>query len=553
MYSLELKRAIPAADASLPAARPSDSDWRTTVLHVGLILFVGTMARIPFYFAYRPIWSGDSRGYLWAYLLWTRRLFMLGERTPVYPLFLGWVNSFADVQLMSYPSLHFCYTVAVLQSALSVLSAVVLYFTFHFLRVRPGLALGASLFFASIPGICFYDLNILNMSMASSLLTLTAALYLATLRHIETNQGTAIPALATGVALSLAILNRPEFLIFAILLILMQAAISARCWKSGSTSYRGVLRVAVLFTLAPAAAVLGWMFLVYIGIGQFRITTLDGWNRTRTVYNMFDRVSPEDRAIGGIMARTYQEMERTNAKVNLREIMWPAQEEMFANFESYPIADTASDPAFLNRPFIQAGRRNLGLIQVSCEAEAQIYCWKFMRRKIDTGDYLGRISWKLARKYPGDWLRNVSANYFEESFNFRYLEPKPAVEGYHAYSGDRKEIIQDKNIVRRLTGAMNIEAPFLTLTYLITLGCFAVTPMILFRDPDQYWLNDMAVCTLAVASVGTIVGTCVLAGFNRVYTLQLLVVFAICSTYAAANRSRILATIRHTFPLKHRG
>jgi len=64
---------------SIPEIIPSRTGYqssceRTIRFHVGFILFVGLVVRIPFYLAFRPIWSGDSASYSAFYDMWRHHL-----------------------------------------------------------------------------------------------------------------------------------------------------------------------------------------------------------------------------------------------------------------------------------------------------------------------------------------------------------------------------------------------------------------------------------------------------------------------------------------------
>lgn len=540
----------PAAEPVTPRTENHSSRDRAIGLHVGFILLAGLLARIPFYLAFRPVWSGDSPGYSLVYYLWRHHIFYLGERTPVYPLFLGVAQWLAGGPPEPFLSQRTAYAATLLQSALDVLAAVLFYFTLRSLRIRGSIAFGASLFLATIPAMCFHEVNILNMSLAFFCLVLVISLFVPTVQRLRTGKDISIAARATGAALAITVLNRPDLLIFSVLLLLITACLPLKPRLPGSASIFSArpLGAATWMTLPLACALLVWMLLMYAGIGEFRITTLNGWNRTRTVYNMFDRVDAEDAAIGEIMARTYQRKAAHAASANLREIVWQAHDELLLNYPRYPITDPTRDPSPLHLQIARVALAHnvLGLVEIPCELSPRPYCWQFMRLKINTGDYLGRVSWKLARKYPRDWLHNVVANFFEESFTFRYSEAKPTVAGYEAHSADGSPFVRNSSIAALTTAAANAQSPLLTLMYVVTLGycIFFFFPAIFSREQDDHWLPDVTVAALAVASVGTIVGTCVLAGLNRVYSLPHLVVFTICTAYALENHSRIVSVFR---------
>lgn len=541
----------------LPVSSASDTPSRVRLTHIFLILAAGILVRIPFYLASRPIWSGDSEGYASFYALWVHHHFFLGERTPVYPLFLGfaqWITASTPARTIGA---HAAYAVILMQSTLDVLSAALFYLSLGTLRIRPRTALVAALFLATIPALCRYEMNILNMSFSFAWMVLLTSLFLFIIHRIHSGQPIVALSIVTGITASLAILNRPEFLIFLILLLaftLLSALLAASPaaptgappsprsvrlrWESAHSP--ALTTFAILTALSTAPAILLWMSIMYAGIGQFRMTTLDGWNRTRTVYNLFDRVPPEDQLIGLIMANTYRQQHQTGG-VNLREIVWPAEHDLFlsANLSRYPLPDAATTPT----PFQQSLQRTLGLVPLPCRVKVVDYCEELMHIKIDVGDYLGLVSTKLARQNRAAWLSNIASNFVHESFNFNYFGAKPSRLDDPPIAPGGGPVILNPTADRLLTRLSTLHAPLLLATYLVTLLCALLSPFIFRAGPHQHWLQDATIATLALASIGTIVGTTVLAGFNRVYSLPHLAVFTICTAYAYENRARILATL----------
>jgi hypothetical protein len=275
-------------------------------------------------------------------------------------------------------------------------------------------------------------------------------------------------------------------------------------------------------------------------VGEFRITTLNGWNKTRTVYNLFDRVEPEDRVLGQIMAQSYDHAKETGA-TNIREIVWPAEPEILRHLESYPGLGADESPSAFQQGVSSAVFRTLGFVQLPCRQRLVDYCWEMMRIKIDVGDYLGVASGKLARDNRGVWLRNIALDFAEESFNFDYLGAKPARAEAWEWAAGGGDSIRNSTVARLIRKICAIHSVLLLLTYLASLGCCCAAPAVFLRKKDEHWLRDTMVAALAVASVGTIVGSCVIAGFNRIYSLPHLPVFVLCMAYAWENRSRLSA------------
>jgi len=522
------------ADASAATSCVS-SKWRSRWLHVFLILLAGTLVRIPFYMAFRPILSGDSEGYSTAYALWVNHYFYLGERTPVYPFFLGFAQWIAAAAPARNLCLRAAYDAIRMQSVADVLAAALFYFALGALRIRPRTALAFSILLAAVPAVCKYEMNILNMSFSFAWLIVVMSLFLFTMQRIESGKPILAFSVATGICGSLAILNRPEFLIFLILLLAL-VVLMRLVSRKFELAAKPLPKVALLVALSATPAVLAWMILMYAGIGQFRVTTINGWNKTRTVYNLFDRVGPEDRVVGEIMSQTYDQ-ERQSGGVNLREIVWSAEPRILQHLDSYPgmDLDDVSNPSPFHQQVNRVVRQTFGFRELPCRIKLVDYCWEMMRIKIDTGDYMGDVSGKLARKYPGAWLSNVATNFATESFNFDYLSAEPARIEADLAAGGGDPIIN--RWAANLTSlACKLEVPVLLLTYLVTLACFFYSPRTFFRKHDEHWVRDSTVTALATASIGTIVGMCVLAGFNRVYSLPHLAVFMMCSAYIWEHR-----------------
>ena len=276
-------------------ANPTDSHVPSRRLHVSLIVLCGVLVRIVFLLAYKPIWAGDSPSYSLAYYFWANHQFYLGERTPVYPLFLGLVQWVLRQPANILPGFPVAYTVILLQGVLNLVGCVAFYFTLRNLKVSARLSLGAAVFLATLPALVMHEVQILNMSLGFTIITAVVAAYVSLLRSMEHGRPYLGLSFIVGLLLGLAILNRPESLIFFAVVGLGTAAFRLRRTQSEGLRF---LKAALLMTVGAAPLVFAWMTLMYAGIGEFRITTLDGWNKSRTVYNLFDQVPPEDRALG---------------------------------------------------------------------------------------------------------------------------------------------------------------------------------------------------------------------------------------------------------------
>ena len=520
----------------LPAAGPRRS-W----LPLLCLIVAGVAARVPAWLAFRPIWSGDSGGYASFYALWVHHHFFAGERTPVYPFFLGVAQWMAGVPAARTLGLRAGYAAVFLQAFADLAAAIVFYLLLRALRVRTRTALLCGLLLVTTPALLMAEMTLLNMSLSLALLVATMAMFAWVLRRVQQARAVAIPAVMLGAVACVMALNRPEFVIFSAILMLTLAG-AALCQRSQSALRR--LRMAPLWmALGFAPAMLLWMSLVYAGTGEFRITTVNGWNRTRTVYNLFDRVDAEDRVVGQILQETYQR-ERQTGGVNLREIVWPSMPGILQHLESYPGLEEDATPNAAQQWYAAQLRQSFALTELPCSTRLVDYCWEMMRIRIETGDYLGRVSGKLIRRYPLQYAANVGANFAEESFNFHYAGEAPSTPGFHETACGGGDVVRRPRLAGALRSILPWHAALLLAAYLVTLLGLLLGPRLLWRPLDEHWTADLTCWALALASTGTMLLTCALAGFNRIYSLPHLAVFFLTSAYVWNARERWYRQLR---------
>jgi hypothetical protein len=245
------------------------------------------------------------------------------------------------------------------------------------------------------------------------------------------------------------------------------------------------------------------------------------------VYNLFDRVEPQDRALGEVLAHSYTLQRAQGKNVNVREHIFLAFDELRGHYLEFPIEHPVSRPSELNAWAIKVAHEWFGFQRVPCEVSNTMSCFENMRNKIDLGDYIGEVSTRLMFHHPFSWLRNVLADWFEEGFNFDYIDEKPAVVGYHAITVDGSSYIARPGLEKALEWAVRIEAPLLTVAYLLAIGCVVFGFRLVRADRERAWL----VVILAFAAVGSMAVMCALEGFNRIYNLPYLSVFVLCASY----------------------
>jgi hypothetical protein len=504
-----------------------------------LIWLIGILARLPFYLAFEPICSGDSPKYIVPYFLWRNHTFGVGERTPVYPLFLGlaqWLSGTPASLNLSFPAAH---VTVCLQSAFDIIAACFLYFTLGKLNIRRNIALVSALLAATFPALCLLEINILNLSLSFAVLVLCTSVFATLVRRVSDGSRFVCTSLLCGLVFGCAALLRPENLVFGTILAIVLLGSWVISKLRGVTAlYGNRVPVAVfLMILTAAPLILAWMTWNYVGIGEFRITTLTGWNRSKTVYNMFDRVGPEDRVLGQVLTNSYLRRNR-NGRI-VRDHIWQSAEDLRDLYPYMPVEDHTETPSAFHMKVDRFFANELGMSKVPCERPNQP-CSATLRQWVNIGDYVGRVSWKLIRRYPSAYLGNVADNFVRDTFNFGYADSNPAVEDYRATTVDGGEYVRNEFLAKLLARALNAQAPLVTVFYVVTLGFVVFAPLVFMSKTDEWHVTDIIVTGFALATVGTFIAMCFLSGYNKEYSIPHLGVMVICTAYAVENRSRFL-------------
>jgi hypothetical protein len=506
-----------------------------------LVGLIGILARLPFYLAFRPICSGDSHGYVLPYFLWRNHVFYLGERTPVYPLFLGLAQWL--VRVPASPRLPFsaAYVTVGLQSVLDIIAACVLYFTLGKLNIRRNIALVGALFAATFPALCSSEVNILNLSLSFAVLVLCTSIFATLIKRVSDGSRFVCMSLLCGLVFACAALLRPENLIFCSILatVLLGSWVISKL-RGVTTFYGNRAPVAVLLMILSATPlILAWMIWNYAGIGEFRITTLTGWNRSKTVYNMFDRVEPEDRVLGQILSNSYLRRNR-NGRI-VRDHIWQARADILDHYFDMPVEVPTESPSAFHMKVDRFFADQLGMINVPCATPDQLWCSADLRRWVHIGNYVGRVSGKLIRKYPSAYLGNVADNFVRDTFNFRYANSNPAREDVPTITVDGGDYVRNEFLAKLSAPATNAQAPLLMVFYFVTLGFVVFAPLVFMSKASEYHVADIIVTGFALATVGTFIAMCFLSGYNKEYSIPHLGVMVICAAYAVENWSRIAA------------
>jgi hypothetical protein len=511
------------------------------IRHLGLIAGCGAAFRILYQIGFRPCWSADSYVYSNMFLLWSRRFFSTSYRPPLYALFLGLVQRITGTPLMpSRMGAASMYSVVYLQSLLGIVAAFALYGSLRMAGIRPRIALAGGIAFSLIGTICVAELLILTEALSLLLITLGCCTFLHAMRRLSEKSRFRGAALSSGLCFSLAILTRPENLVFFAVLVALVLLLALRChfldnlqWASGS-----LLRLATLLVAAGAPLVLLWMTFTLLNIGQFRLAIVTGVTRTEAVYNLFDRVDPEDRVAGELLQKSY--LYTNHDGTIYRHHVWFALPELeqAAHAGLLPIAMHEHMPA---SPLLLGLRhwvsRTFGLQEHIVASGQVIY------QPVDLYDYLGALSSKLERRYPGTYLRNIAANFFTDTFSYRFSPASPT-ETENPQAPEGGTAVRSIAIYNVAVWINRIEAPLLSAAYLVLLAYVLASPWMFLRKGEDRLLLDGAVTILAVSAFAVIAASCVVAAYYPEHGIAFYGVLVICVCYAFENRGRIKGRIR---------
>lgn len=521
-----------------------------------------------------PWWSADSITYTDAGYLLTHGYFTDAARGPAYPLFLEFAQRLTRVRafhiMHAYTAAELPYLLGrafdepaaqaatVLQSILGLLTAGLLYSTLRTLRIRKWLAFAAALLFAVLHVTCQFEMLILTQSVALFAVMLSIWLYTRAMANIADGRNPACVSVLAGIAFSAAILVRSEIVIFFAVVVLMTALLWIRFHLSpGLKRQARLLRtLAVLMPVAASPLLLAWMSWNYVGIGRFQLTTLTGWSMSEPVYNLFDRVSPEDRILGELLTTSY--LIRNHPEQAPGRRFWLAtprgeviQDHYWATFADIiarrfemplPEPNTAPDSKFITW-LLSLGRPDARLYTHNFLSGSRIRTvWE--RDPNDIGDYVGKVSWELALKYPGDWLRNAADNFARESFRFNFGPPGTNPTPDPVSLGGHASVVRNRNLREFAVFWNRTQVPILTIAYIFALGLALFSPFVLLRARRPDALHDATAAILAVALLAQIAAFSLLACYMPKYAVVNLATIFICAVYVLENAKRAITALR---------
>jgi len=196
--------------------------------------------------AARDLMSGDfSRG--------------LGRRTPGYPLLITAFGENARALMLA-------------QMTLGVLTGALLFGITLRMTGRPVLGFAVGVLHSLNLQQLFLEGVVATETLSTAMAVLTVSTLLFALHRIRTGRESGAIVVAVGVLAAAAILVRPQFLFFALLLpAFVLYAAAGLGWPS-----RRAVGLAALVTGPMVAAVLGWAAVVYVKVGHFTMSTQSG-------------------------------------------------------------------------------------------------------------------------------------------------------------------------------------------------------------------------------------------------------------------------------------
>jgi hypothetical protein len=473
------------------------------------IILSAILCRCIYYFAFRPEWVGDSGGYSTNCYNMVRGYLPAidGGRTPIYPLFLGFTQWLAGSPTLLLLNSGAVYLTCFLQMALGIISAVLIFDILKNLGCSEKLSQFCAIGFGLIGVVVMPELQILPQAPESFLLILSVWLLQRQLRFATDPQSKPrhplMGSIGTGLVFSIAILTRPDSLLFLMGMLLLLLAWSAMVPSRIANPWRLRLRKVVLMMAVGSIPLTGaWMTFNFFNQGYFTITTLRGSVQTSALRDMFGRVDPEDQVMGDIINKRYLE-------VKAEKIHWPDY-------------ITSAWPKLMEKsnemPFVHREAWHLGP---------------------DLNNYMGEVSWKLIRKHPFDWLRNAAES-FTDTFSFASPLAGPGTR--EAVNG--KSSVKSFAALRIVNMMEKIENPILSIVYVLALmasfgltglgihTCWKAWHKKLPSDAEESILTDSFAASIGLATIGSFIGYTLFACYLPRYGVSYLGPLVLCVGYS---------------------
>ena len=416
-----------------------------------LLAVLAIAARVMIHFTFSPAWVGDSGGYWEAgnAICKNFQAYDFG-RTPGYPLFLQACARFHGRS--PFPGRMSCAaaTTAILcQHLFGIALCCMLYKTLRNLKVGRWVSLGGAAIYGTLLGLAVVERFVLPISLTLFLLGASTWLFSEGLVS-----GRRWPRVASGFVLSLAVLTRPETIIFLLGFVFSYALASWACGK------RFQLKTQLLpFSAGAFPLVFAWILLFRISCGFFGLTQLAGWSYSATAYNMFHLVEKKDAMLGQIMVKYYRGPVRKDMVCDAWYELWDRRAEL---------------------PIVYLRNRH-----------PEVYLSR----------YIGEVSLGLLLKHPGMWLENAKDNW-QQTYIFDARDVTPPL-GHTATleTVDHKAAVKNATLSRCVVRILGIQAWAMILAYGLSTGYIGLFVFWL-RKPSSVEPASLFVLAVACAALG---------------------------------------------------
>jgi hypothetical protein len=439
---------------------PSD---RFVTRQDALILGATALAfRVLFHMTYAPLWTGDGPGYAVWWVVVKNHLWQFydGLRPPVYPLLLGLVQWLCGSEPLKRLTPEAGELVVGFQQIVGVAATILLYLALRNLEVRRRVAFWGALFYALLVPVCLAEMTILPLALTSSLLLAGLWLFTIALRRRALGQSSLPFAAGSGVIFGLAALTRAEVLAF---FCVFGVTMFVTSFINRHNHSFAALRPSVLVASAFAAPlVVGWMSFNAGKIGRFTFTTGRPLNATCTVYDLFDRVEPADRAFGQIMVKYYRGADRI-------DLVNDALPELRAHASEMPLERKG--------PFSPVP---------------------------DLYVYAGEVSRRLQWRYPGHYLFNAVKS-FGRTFDFSQGSNIPTGHVKDPESLEGNGVIENRLVAGIIERIRWIEAPVMLTAYCLMLLYVAATLLGLYAKRFEVTVAHAVGFAIALGTVVTLI------------------------------------------------
>jgi hypothetical protein len=452
------------------------------------VLLLGASAlafRVLFQIAYTPLWTGDGPGYAVWWVVAKNHLWQFydGLRPPIYPLLLGlveWLSGSAPLKRLTPEAGEL---VVSFQQIAGVIATTLLYLALRNLGVRRRVSFWSCFFYALLVPACLAEMTILPLALTSSLLIAALWLFTVAIRRSASGRSALPFAAASGLTFALAALTRAEILAF--LIVFAGTAILASLIYRRKPGFTALRSSALIAIGCAAPLILGWMSFNARMIGRFTFTTGRPLNATCTVYDLFDRVEPEDLVFGQIMLKYYRGADRI-------DLLNDALPELRAHASEMPLERKG--------PFSPVP---------------------------DLYVYAGQVSHRLQRNYPGHYLQNAIQS-FSRTFDFSQGGNIPQQHVKDPESLEGKSVLENK-VVAGITDRIRwMEAPLMLALYCMMLLSLPVALLGCYRKRFNVTIGHVVVFAIALATFGTLVAFSLLHTYFPHYGLVFFGCIVLC-------------------------